>query len=139
MAWMIIFKKFGPYLAAVLLLTVIWIHGRSVGKAKWQGKYLKAVQEVTVCGEEISRTNAEVLMLKGAIDSQNTIIEQQALEYENRVKATQEAAQRILAQQATSYQRKLQEASEATSGLRERVRTIEQGEACHEAWLEVVK
>ena len=139
MAWMILLRKFGPYLAVALLLTVVWIHGRSTGKAKWQGTYLEATQETTACREEISRASSEVMVLKTAIEQQNAHIEQQALEYQNRVKATQEAAQRILAQQATSYQRKLQDASEAASSLRERVRTIEQAEACHEAWLELIK
>jgi hypothetical protein len=139
MAWMILLKKFGPYIAAVLLLVGIWMHGRSVGTAKWHGKYKDSVQEKLICGQEIVRGSSELIALKATIDKQNTAIEEQSAEYQDRVKATQEAAQRVLREQASSYQRLLQEASEASSSLRERVRTIEQAEACHEAWLEVTK
>ena len=137
--WLQAIKKFGPYVAAVLILFGIWMHGRSVGAAKWHGKYFDVTQRLAVCQQETSRANSEVLVLKQTIESQNKSIEQQAQEYENRVKATQEAAERVLREQASSYRRRLQEAAEATSSLRERVRSIEQAEACHEAWVEVAK
>ena len=132
-------KKFGPYLLVVLLLAGVWLHGRSNGTSKWQGKYNAEVVSHDLCQQEITRTDAEVQRLKDAIAEQNASIAAASAEYENRVKATQEAADRALRNQASSYRRQLQEAAEATSELRERVRTIEVAEACHEAWKEVIK
>ena len=142
MTWVVIWplvKKFGPYLLVVLLLGGVWLHGRSSGTAKWQGKYNAEVVSHELCQDELSRADTEVRGLKDAITAQNTAIANAALEYDNRVKATQEAADRALRNQASSYQRQLQEAAEATLELRGRVRTIEVAEACHEAWKEVAK
>jgi hypothetical protein len=142
MTWVVIWplvKKFGPYLLVVLLLAGVWLHGRSNGAAKWQEKYNAEVVSHELCQQEITRTDAEVQRLKEAIAEQNASIDAAAIEYENRVKATQEAADRALRNQASSYRRQLQEAAEATSELRERVRTIEVAEACHEAWEEAAK
>ena len=133
--WWPLIKKFGPYLGIIVLIVGIWLHGKSVGSAKYKAE----VTSHNVTKTELSRCSDEVEALTGAIDSQNEAIALAASEYDNRVKATQEAAQRVLAEQASSYRRQLQNASEAASSLRERVRTIEQGEACHQAWLEVLR
>lgn len=137
--WLSMVKKFGPYIIVVLLLAGVWFHGRSSGSAKWHGKYNSEVVSHQTCQTELSRASDEVRGLKGSIDAQNAAITNAALEYEDRVAATREAADRALLNQASSYRRQLREAAEATSELRERVRTIEVAEACHEAWLEVTK
>ena len=141
-SWVVIMplvKKFGPYLLVVLLLGGVWLHGRSRGAERWQGRYNAEVVSHELCRGEIVRADGEVQTLKDAIAEQNASIDAASLEYDARVRATKDAADRVLRNQASSYQRQLREASEATSELRERVRTIEVAEACHEAWLEVTK
>ena len=137
--WLSLLKKFGPYILIVLLLAGVWLHGRSTGTAKCHDKYNSEVISHQLCQEELLRASVEVQGLKDAITAQNEALAAAGLEYESRVRVTQEAADRLLLNQASSYRRQLQAASEATSELRERVRTIEVAEACHEAWLEVTK
>lgn len=137
--WLAMLKKFGPWIGVVLVLVGIWFHGKSVGSSKWHGRYNAEVVSHQTCQDELSRASEEMTVLKGAIEDQNGAIAAAAVEYESRVAATQAATDRALRNQASSYRRQLDAAAEATVELRERVRTIEVAEACHESWLEVLK
>ncbi len=139
MAWMILLKKFGPYIAVVLIIFGVWMHGRSTGKNKWQGKYSTAAQEIKTLELEAVDCSAEVVILRAAIDAQNESIRIMGEQHDERVATAREVADRILANQATVYQRRLREAASETRGLRDKMRTIGVAESCHEAWLEVLR
>ena len=139
MAWMILLKKFGPYLGIVLLVFGVWMHGKSVGVKKWRGKYNESERVVKVLTLNLNQCSAENALFRDVIDANNEAVRIMGEEHDERVRRARLVAERILNDQATVYQRKLREAAAETRSLRESMRTMGVAESCHEAFLEVLR
>lgn len=141
MAWMILAKKFGPWIAVALLLVGIYYAGGS----KWRVKHKAAIvardaaivhRDAAVDRAALCAVGAE--QVRAALTKQNN-----ALRELGQLAAEREAAVRLegevaLRRQADAYRRALRDATEATADLRLRIEEMSVAEACHESWLEVM-
>ena len=136
-SWVVILpllKKFGPWIAVLLLLVGIYAFGYSRGSARGEGKYHAAAAERDIANATATNNANEVTRLEAAIAAQNLAIlktqEDQSVA-DARVRAAHAAE---LQRQATSYQRAVESARAGTADLQRDLELLTVAEACHAAW-----
>ena len=141
-SWVVILpllKKFGPWIAVLLLLVGIYSFGYSRGSSNWEGKYDSAIAERDIANTTAVHNGEEVVRLRVAVTAQNDSIlkmqEDQSVA-DARVRAAHAAE---LRRQATSYQRAVDAARAESAGLQSRMALLTVAETCHEAWLEMAQ
>lgn len=120
MAWLLLLKKFGPYLAVVLLIVGIYACGHSRGASKWKDKFET---------EEFNRKKA----VAGLDQAQSAVVacDEATRQYKK------DANARI-----TQLEEKLQREPEIITRYRDRVEVVEriiQSEDCVTALAEVAE
>ena len=137
--WLALLKKFGPWIAVVLLLFGIYAFGHSRGAAKWKGNHAVAVEERNAARETATHNAEEVVRLEAAIDAQNAaIMEMERVQSEQmaQVRTAHDNARR---RQATSYQRAVEAARASVADLQRDLELMTVAETCHAAWVEVAQ
>jgi biopolymer transport protein ExbB/TolQ len=142
MTWALILpmvKRYGPWVAVVLVLVGLYTLGRSHGAAKWKVRHGDMVERYNVCVDTAEHAADEVVRLRAAIDSQNDAIARMEQDHSDHDAAVRAAHDRVMRQQATAYERAMRRANTETEELRLRVRSMSVAEACHESWLELAQ
>lgn len=142
MTWAVVLpliKKFGPYVAVLLLLLGIYMVGRDHGSDRWEGKYDGMVAERDAALSLADHNYQQWIQADEARERMAGAVrqlEQDSVNAEARVTAAHRAE---LARVEREHARAVAEAQRRADALAERVRELSVAETCHEAMLEIVR
>lgn len=134
-----VLRKAAPYLLIVAAVCAVWFHGRHVGVKSESGKTAKAVAERDSARSVANHNFVQWQQEKEAHERQSLAIrdmEQAQADADARVRAAHRAE---VARLERERARAVADANARADALAERVRDLSAAEACHEAWLEVVR
>jgi hypothetical protein len=142
MTWAVILpliKKSGPYILILVALFGLYRFGFSRGADKWESQYDHALEQRDMEHAAAVRAANELAVVKDALERQSNAIREMEEDHAAQLESVNRAHDAALRRQAEAHRRAELERYREAENLRERMRLMTVAEACHEAWLEVMR